>query len=436
MNFEQLGLDKALVRAVNEKGYTLPSPIQSQAIPVVLKGGDLMAAAQTGTGKTAGFTLPMLQRLNSGKKVRPNHCRALVLTPTRELAAQIHDSVLAYGKYLPLNSAVVFGGVKINPQMMQLRKGVDILVATPGRLLDLYQQNAIKFQDLEILVLDEADRMLDMGFIRDIRKILGLLPTRRQNLLFSATFSEDIRELATGLLHKPQQISVTPRNTTAETVQHKLHPVEQKQKAALLVHLIKEHNWHQALVFTRTKHGANKLTAQLEKAGIPAAAIHGNKSQNQRTLALANFKQGKVQILVATDIAARGIDIDQLPQVVNFDLPNVPEDYVHRIGRTGRAGAQGHAISLVSPDERKQLRDIERVLKAQIERETISGFAPLPAAETSDAAPANARPGNRNARGNGSGNGQRPARQATSNDRNGNAPKRRRVRRKPATANA
>ena len=437
MNFEQLGLDKALVRAVNEKGYTLPSPIQSQAIPVVLKGGDLMAAAQTGTGKTAGFTLPMLQRLNSGKKVRPNHCRALVLTPTRELAAQIHDSVLAYGKYLSLNSAVVFGGVKINPQMMQLRKGVDILVATPGRLLDLYQQNAIKFQDLEILVLDEADRMLDMGFIRDIRKILALLPARRQNLLFSATFSDDIRELATGLLHKPQQISVTPRNTTAETVQHKLHPVEQKQKPALLVHLIKEHNWHQALVFTRTKHGANKLTAQLEKAGIPAAAIHGNKSQNQRTLALANFKQGKIQILVATDIAARGIDIDQLPQVVNFDLPNVPEDYVHRIGRTGRAGAQGHAISLVSPDERKQLRDIERLLKTQIERETITGFAPLPAAESTPDNQERARSGQRDARAPRNGNpAARRQGQPASNERGTNNARRRRPRRKPATASA
>lgn len=390
MTFNTLGLTDALLRAVDEKGYSQPSPIQEQAIPAILQGHDLMAAAQTGTGKTAGFTLPLLQRLATGKSARPNHARALVLTPTRELAAQVHDSVVTYGKHLSLSSAVVFGGVKINPQMMKLRRGVDVLVATPGRLLDLYQQNAVRFQDLEILVLDEADRMLDMGFIRDIRKILALLPKQRQNLLFSATFSGDIRELARGIMNQPVEINVAPANTTATTVQHKLHPVDKERKAALLTHLILENNWHQALVFSRTKHGANKLAAQLEKASIPSAAIHGNKSQNQRTKALADFKQGKVQILVATDIAARGIDIDQLPQVVNFDLPHVPEDYVHRIGRTGRAGATGRAISLVSADESKQLRDIERVIRNSIEREVITGFEPsqkLQSSRPSGAAP-------------------------------------------------
>jgi len=389
MTFTSLGLTDALVRAVSEKGYDQPTQIQVQAIPAVLDGKDLMAAAQTGTGKTAGFTLPLLQRLAAGRRARGNHCRALVLTPTRELAAQVHDSVVHYGKYLPVSAAVVFGGVKINPQMMTLRRGVDVLVATPGRLLDLYQQNAIHFDDLETLVLDEADRMLDMGFIRDIRRILALLPKKRQNLLFSATFSDDIRELARGIMNQPVEINASPRNAAANTVQHKLHPVDKGRKAALLTHLIRENNWHQALVFSRTKHGANKLASQLEKANISAAAIHGNKSQNQRTRALADFKKGKVQILVATDIAARGIDIDQLPQVVNFDLPNVAEDYVHRIGRTGRAGARGHAYSLVSADESKQLRDIERLIRNNIEREIIAGFEPTEkVAESRAAAPA------------------------------------------------
>ena len=392
MSFSTLGLSDALLRAVQEKGYSQPSPIQEQAIPAILEGHDLMAAAQTGTGKTAGFTLPLLQRLADGPRAKPNQARALVLTPTRELAAQVHDSVQTYGKHLSLNSVVVFGGVKINPQMMALRRGADILVATPGRLLDLYQQNAVRFQNLEVLVLDEADRMLDMGFIRDIRKILALLPKQRQNLLFSATFSKDIRELARGIMNQPKEINVAPANATANSVEHKLHPVDKTRKAALLTHLILENNWHQALVFSRTKHGANKLATQLEKAKIPAAAIHGNKSQNQRTRALADFKQGKVQILVATDIAARGIDIDQLPQVVNFDLPNVPEDYVHRIGRTGRAGATGRAISLVSADESKQLRDIERVIRAPIEREVVSGFEPQePLGSTASKAPGNTR---------------------------------------------
>jgi ATP-dependent RNA helicase RhlE len=374
--FDELGLSESLVQATKQSGYTLASPIQAQSIPIVLNGQDLLAAAQTGTGKTAGFTLPMLQLLAKGKPATHNQARALVLTPTRELAAQVSESVRTYGKNLSLTSAVVFGGVKINPQMMRLRSGADILVATPGRLLDLYNQKAIRFDQLEILVLDEADRMLDMGFIHDIKKIIALLPKKRQNLLFSATFSDEIRKLAKGIVHNPQEISVTPRNAAAVSVRQWLAPVDKKQKSALLIHLIKENNWHQALVFTRTKHGANKLTKQLDKAGINAAAIHGNKSQGARTKALADFKKMKTQILVATDIAARGLDIDQLPQVVNFDLPNVSEDYVHRIGRTGRAGATGTAVSLVSADEIDQLRSIERLIKKLIEREYVPGFEP------------------------------------------------------------
>ncbi|WP_226663755.1 DEAD/DEAH box helicase [Microbulbifer aggregans] len=376
MLFEDLGLAPELARAVAEQGYTQPTPIQSQAIPVVMRGGDVMAAAQTGTGKTAGFTLPLLHRLSAGERARSNQVRALVLTPTRELAAQVFDNVQSYSQHLPMRHSVVFGGVKINPQMMRLRGGADILVATPGRLLDLFNQRAIKFDRLEALVLDEADRMLDMGFIHDIKKILRILPAKRQNLLFSATFSPEIRALAKGLVNDPVEIDVSPRNTTTETVRQKLHPVDKARKPALLSHLIRENNWHQALVFSRTKHGANRLVKQLESGKISAAAIHGNKSQNARTKALADFKSGKVQILVATDIAARGIDIDQLPQVVNFDLPNVPEDYVHRIGRTGRAGARGQAVSLVSADEIKQLRDIEKLINKQIEREEIEGFEP------------------------------------------------------------
>ncbi|WP_226703916.1 DEAD/DEAH box helicase [Microbulbifer elongatus] len=376
MLFEDLGLAPEIARAVAEQGYTNPTPIQEQAIPVVMRGGDVMAAAQTGTGKTAGFTLPLLHKLSAGERARSNQVRALVLTPTRELAAQVFDNVQSYSQYLPMRHSVVFGGVKINPQMMRLRGGADILVATPGRLLDLYNQRAIKFDKLETLVLDEADRMLDMGFIHDIKKILRVLPPKRQNLLFSATFSPEIRTLAKGLVNDPVEIDVSPRNSTTKTVRQKLHPVDKSRKATLLCHLIKENGWHQALVFSRTKHGANRLAKQLEQSRIPAAAIHGNKSQNARTKALADFKSGKVQILVATDIAARGIDIDQLPQVVNFDLPNVPEDYVHRIGRTGRAGASGQAVSLVSADEAKQLWDIERLINKPIEREEIEGFEP------------------------------------------------------------
>ncbi len=377
MSFNSLGLSEPLLRSLSEKGYQSPSPIQLQAIPPILQGRDVMAAAQTGTGKTAGFTLPLLERLSKGRPVTSNQVRALILTPTRELAAQVGESVAAYGKYLALRSAVVFGGVKINPQMMKLRGGADVVVATPGRLLDLYHQKAINFKQLEVLVLDEADRMLDMGFIHDIRKILQLLPVKRQNLLFSATFSKDIRELAKNIVYQPVEISVSPPNSTAKTVKQWIHPVDKKQKSALLCYLVKKHNWEQVLVFTRTKHGANKLTKQLNQAGITALAIHGNKSQGARTKALAEFKQGEVRVLVATDIAARGLDIDQLPQVVNFDLPNVPEDYVHRIGRTGRAGASGCAVSLVSADEFKELSGIERLIKKLLTRKIIDEFDPV-----------------------------------------------------------
>lgn len=377
MSFDNLGLSAPILQAIKEKGYDTPSPIQAQAIPAVLAGKDVMAAAQTGTGKTAGFTLPILELLSKGRPAGPNQARTLILTPTRELAAQIGESVETYGKHLPLRSAVVFGGVKINPQMMKLRRGVDILVATPGRLMDLYNQRAVTFKTLEILVLDEADRMLDMGFIHDIRKILALLPKQRQNLLFSATFSNDIRSLAKTMVNNPVEISVTPRNTTATSVKQWICPVDKKQKTPLLIHLIRDHNWHQVLVFSRTKHGANKITKNLEAAGIKAATIHGNKSQNARTKALAEFKNGKVQVLVATDIAARGLDINQLPQVVNYDLPNVPEDYIHRIGRTGRAGATGQAVSLVSADEFQQLSDIERLIKQLLTRKLVDGFEPI-----------------------------------------------------------
>ncbi|RKZ78920.1 MAG: ATP-dependent helicase [Gammaproteobacteria bacterium] len=377
MSFASLGLSAPILKAVAEQGYDTPSPIQTQAIPAVLEGKDVMAAAQTGTGKTAGFTLPILELLSGGERAHANQVRVLIITPTRELAAQIGESVITYGKNLPLRSTVVFGGVKINPQMMKLRKGVDILVATPGRLLDLYNQNAVKFKQLEILVLDEADRMLDMGFINDIKKILALLPKQRQNLMFSATFSDDIRHLAKGLVNNPVEISVSPRNTTVESVEQWIYPVDKKQKTALLINLINDNHWHQVLVFSRTKHGANKITAQLEKVGLKAAAIHGNKSQGARTRALANFKSGEIQVLVATDIAARGLDIDQLPHVVNFDLPNVPEDYVHRIGRTGRAGSTGEAVSLVCADEIKQLFDIERLIKQLLPRKLIDGFEPV-----------------------------------------------------------
>ena len=376
MSFSTLGLSDPLLRAVSDKGYTTPSPIQAEAIPAVLKGHDVMAAAQTGTGKTAGFTLPLLQKLSKGSLAKPNQARALVLTPTRELAAQIAENVEAYGKYLNLRSAVVFGGVKINPQMMKLRKGADVLIATPGRLLDLHQQNAIAFDQLEVLILDEADRMLDMGFIHDIRRILKTLPKQRQNLMFSATFSDDIRQLAKTIVNNPVEISVTPRNSAAVSVTQWVHPVDKDQKRRLLAELIKKHNWEQVLVFSRTKHGANRIAEFLDKNNIQAAAIHGNKSQGARTRALADFKSGNVRVLVATDIAARGLDIEQLPQVVNVDLPEVAQDYVHRIGRTGRAGATGQAISLVSADEIHLLQDIERLTQQLLPRSLVEGYEP------------------------------------------------------------
>jgi ATP-dependent RNA helicase RhlE len=386
MSFSSLGLSAEILRAVSERGYTEPTPIQAQAIPVVLSGRDLMGGAQTGTGKTAGFTLPILQLLTaSANPVAPakhgtvkTPIRALVLIPTRELAAQVEESVREYGKYLSLKSMTMIGGVNINPQIKQLHGRVDILVATPGRLLDHLQQKTVDLSHIEILVLDEADRMLDMGFIRDIKKILAILPKKRQNLLFSATFSDEIKLLADGLLTNPALIEVARRNQTAELIEQRVYPVDRERKRALLTYLIKEHNWFQVLVFTRTKHGANNLAEYLNKDGISAMAIHGNKSQAARTRALAEFKTGKLQVLCATDIAARGIDISELPHVVNYELPNVPEDYVHRIGRTGRAGSNGEASSLVCIDEHKLLNDIERLIKREIAVVQVPGFEPDP----------------------------------------------------------
>ncbi len=375
-DFAVLGLSEPLLKAVAAKGYRSPSPIQLQCIPAVLAGHDVMAAAQTGTGKTAGFTLPMLERLRHGPHARGGVVRALVLTPTRELAAQVAESVTAYGRYLDLRSDVVFGGVSANPQIDRLRRGTDVLVATPGRLMDLHQQRAMRLDRVEFLVLDEADRMLDMGFIRDIRKILALLPERRQTLLFSATFSSEIRRLATGLLLSPVQLQATPENRAAATVEQLLHPCDMASKPDLLCHLIRSNDWQQVLVFSRTKHGANRMAERLDKEGISAAAIHGNKSQGARTRALSGFKSGEVRVLVATDIAARGIDIHQLPHVVNLDLPNVAEDYVHRIGRTGRAGQSGHAVSLVAAEEHELLRAIERLIGNPLPKAAVPGFEP------------------------------------------------------------
>ena len=396
--FAALGLRDELVRAVLAHGYSTPTPIQKQAIPAVLQGGDILGGAQTGTGKTAGFVLPLLQRLMlSAKAERPavngqrgkRLPRALILAPTRELAAQVEESVRIYGKFLPLTSTCIFGGVGINPQIAALRQGVDVVVATPGRLLDIWGQRAIDFSQIEILVLDEADRMLDMGFIHDIKKVLAALPAKRQNLLFSATFSDDIKALADRLLNNPQAIEVARRNTTIEVVEQSVVLVEKAHKAKMLIHLVKSRNWLQTLVFTRTKHGANRLAEQLEKSGITSMAIHGNKSQGARTKALAEFKAGSLQVLVATDIAARGIDIDQLPQVVNYELPNVPEDYVHRIGRTGRAGSKGEAMSLVMQEELPLLKDIEKFSRQVIRRIKIEGFNPAliadPVSTTADA---------------------------------------------------
>jgi ATP-dependent RNA helicase RhlE len=382
MNFSDLGLAEPILRAVREQGYETPTPIQRQAIPAVLQGGDLMAGAQTGTGKTAGFVLPMLHRLAAQGSVRDARgrvaIRCLILTPTRELAAQVEDSVRTYGKHLPLKSMVMFGGVGMQPQIDRLKRGVDILVATPGRLLDHHGQRTLDLSHVQVFVLDEADRMLDMGFIHDIKKVLAILPARKQSLLFSATFSDEIKALADRLLNQPALIEVARRNAPAEAVAQKVHPVSRDRKKDLLAHLILQGDWHQVLVFMRTKHGANRLTEFLNKCDISAMAIHGNKSQGARTKALADFKSGELRVLVATDIAARGIDIDQLPHVVNFELPNVPEDYVHRIGRTGRAGASGEAISLVCVDEELFLRDIQRLIHKDIAREVVKGFEPDP----------------------------------------------------------
>ncbi|MFQ5355612.1 MAG: DEAD/DEAH box helicase [Mariprofundaceae bacterium] len=395
MTFDKFSLSADILRAVSDQGYTTPTPVQAQAIPVILEGHDIMAGAQTGTGKTAGFTLPLLQLMNQEhpERHKRRNIRVLVVTPTRELAAQVGASITTYGKYLPLRSTVVFGGVGINPQIDKLKRGVDILVATPGRLLDLVGQGKCDLSRIEILVLDEADRMLDMGFIHDIRKVLALLPRQRQSLLFSATFSDDIKKLASGILKSPRLIEVS-RNEAAHQVKQVVHPVGKSRKRELLSHLIRSQDWKQVLVFTRTKHGANRLSTQLEKDGINATAIHGNKSQTARTKALAGFKDGSVRVLVATDIAARGIDIDQLPHVVNYELPNVSEDYVHRIGRTGRAGRSGEAVSLVSFDELKLLHGIERLLKKEILQVEVPGHT----MDMSDVSPASLEKSRRNRR--------------------------------------
>ena len=382
MSFDTLGLMPELLRAVREQGYETPTPIQVQAIPLVLEGRDLMARAQTGTGKTAGFTLPLLQMLaphaNSSASPARHPIRALILTPTRELALQVEESVRTYGKHIPLRSTTIFGGVNINPQTKALRAGCEIVVATPGRLLDHQGQGNLNFSQLEVLILDEADRMLDMGFIRDIQKILALLPASRQTLLFSATFTDEIKQLASKFLKNPALVEITAQNTAAELVKQIVHPVDRERKRALLAHIIQSRNLEQVLVFTRTKHGANRLSEQLDRDGINSMAIHGNKSQPQRIKALEDFKKGSIRVLVATDIAARGLDIDQLPHVVNYELPQVPEDYIHRIGRTGRAGTEGEALSLVCVDEQRLLRDIEKLLRKDLPKEVVAGFAPDP----------------------------------------------------------
>lgn len=382
MSFNSLGLSNALLKAVSKQGYTTPSPIQQKAIPLILEGKDILASAQTGTGKTAGFTLPMLQKLSQGQQLRHRPIRALVLTPTRELAAQVHNNVKVYSEFLDIRSAVIFGGVNQRPQVATIRNGVDILIATPGRLLDLQNQGLLSLAKIEILVLDEADRMLDMGFLRDIKKIISLMPKRRQTLLFSATFSKEIKNLANDFLHHPVLVEATPENSTVDAIEQKVYRVAKGLKTGLIIKLISEGNWKQVLVFTRTKHGANKLCKKMVSAGISAAAIHSNKSQGARTKALAGFKNNSVRVLVATDIAARGLDIPLLPHVVNFELPNISEDYVHRIGRTGRAGASGEAVSLVSAEETMYLRDIEKLVGLKIPVEIVEGFEPDPNAST------------------------------------------------------
>lgn len=376
MTFNDLGLSKALLRAIDKKGYTSPSAIQEKAIPPILNKKDVLAAAQTGTGKTAGFALPILQLLSQSDALGKKQIRALILTPTRELAAQVQDEIREYSEFLPINSTVIFGGVNAHSQIRILRKGVDVLVATPGRLLDLEQQGELSLRNIEFFVLDEADRMLDMGFQRDIKRIMNLLPQRKQTLLFSATFSKEIKGLANDLLYKPVSVEATPENTTAERVDHQVYLVDKSRKAALAIKLIEEGDWSQVLIFTRTKHGANRLSKKLDRKGISSSAIHGNKSQNQRTNTLAGFKKGDIRVLVATDIAARGLDIPLLPYVINYELPNVAEDYVHRIGRTGRAGASGDAISFVNVDELEYLRDIEKLLNQKIPSKVLEGFEP------------------------------------------------------------
>jgi len=411
LQFTELGLNESLLKAVKEQGYTEPTPIQAKAIPLVIEGRDVLAAAQTGTGKTAGFTLPLLERLSqTSPKMKHKQIRVLVLTPTRELAAQVAESIATYGKYMSYKSMVIFGGVGINPQFAAIKKGMDIVIATPGRLLDIANQGGIDFSAIECLVLDEADRMLDMGFIHDIKKLMAMMPKNRQTLLFSATFSREIKSLASGLLKDPVLVEVARENSTAGQISQVVHHVDKSRKRELLSQLIKTKDWRQVLVFTRTKHGANKLTKQLEETGISAAAIHGNKSQGARTKALASFKANQIRVLVATDIAARGIDIDQLPHVVNFELPNVPEDYVHRIGRTGRAGMKGEAVSLVCIDEHELLRAIEKFTKSSIKKVEIEAFRPDPSIE---AAPI------QNGRGGGNrGNGQRGGGQRGGNNGN------------------
>jgi ATP-dependent RNA helicase RhlE len=398
MSFQSLGLSEALLKAISKKGYSTPSPIQEKAIPPILEGKDMLASAQTGTGKTAGFTLPMLQILAQKPPIRHRPVRALILTPTRELAAQVFANVKEYGEFVDLRSAVIFGGVNQRPQEVHFRRGVDVLVATPGRLIDLENQGIVSLAKVEIFVLDEADRMLDMGFLRDIERIMKLMPSKRQNLMFSATFSNDIKKLAHTILHHPVQVNATPENTAVEAIDQKVYRVAKDKKTGLIIKLILEGNWKQVLVFNRTKHGANKLCKKMISAGISALAIHGNKSQGARTKALAGFKAGKISVLVATDIAARGLDIPLLPHVVNFELPNISEDYVHRIGRTGRAGASGQAISLVSADETSYLRDIEKLVGIRIPSEIIEGFEPDPNASTEPIKKAHGGGRNRNPR--------------------------------------
>jgi ATP-dependent RNA helicase RhlE len=383
MSFTSLGLSDALLKAISKQGYTEPTPIQQKAIPVVLEGHDILASAQTGTGKTAGFTLPMLHKLSQNQVVKHRPIRALVLTPTRELAAQVHANIKTYSQFLDIRSTVIFGGVNQNPQIDTLRRGVDILVATPGRLIDLESQKALSLSKVEFFVLDEADRMLDMGFLRDIERIMKLIPKNRQNLMFSATFSKEIKKLAHGILNYPVQVEATPENSTVESINQKVYRVAKGLKTGLIIKLILEGGWQQVLVFTRTKHGANNLCKKIVSAGISAAAIHGNKSQGARTKALTGFKSGEVQVMVATDIAARGLDIPLLPHVVNYELPNISEDYVHRIGRTGRAGASGEAISLVCGEEREYLKSIEKLVGLQLPVEIIEGFEPDPNAPSS-----------------------------------------------------